>query len=246
MKRLSILSTVLLSASIFSANALQLGVGFDGGIGFYSSNYDSEASSMEETETSKRIRSLKNFQLVPYFAIMPNDLIELTAGLGIGMYGDRRESSENDSLTSYSEDSEFYIGPQLGALFHIIRTEHFHLSMGPEVGLAFGTEPVEKELNEDGKIEEVEFDYAEYNRILFGISIPLKCDLYVTENLAFRIGLDLMGFSVDRTTSTISNDALGEGNDTEREMYFTFLGNTFNGWGIGGIVLPNVGVAFYF
>lgn len=247
MKRLFILSTVLLSAFIFSANALQLGVGLDGGIGFSSRNGDSEVSLMGETGTSEDIYTQKNFQFVPYFTIMPNDLIELTVGLGIGMYGHKYESSVDDSLTSYSEESDFFIGPQVGAFFHVLRTEHFHLAIGPEVGLAFGGEPGEKELNAEGEIEEVETDYDEYNNIMFGISIPMKCDLYPTDFMAFRISFDLLGFSVARTTSTVSDEEFDmEGTDTESDTYFTFLGSTIEGWGMGGIVLPRVGVVFYF
>ncbi len=191
MKRSLIIAFCVCLTAFFSLSAADFSIGLDGG-------YNISSNTDENANGSGYEYSDHDMLLTPYFSIMPSDIMEISFGVPLGYY--KTESIETDTdgeETSHTTSKAFKIGGLVGAYFHLIREDHIHLSMGPEVSFLSTGEPTSEGLNSEGDLEETESQYDEYSDISFNIKVPVKLDYRINDAFGLRFGMDIVGFSLN-------------------------------------------------
>ncbi len=209
MKRILTTALCVCLATVFASSA-QIRVGLDGG-------YVVNSNTEENVDFSGTLKnSNQSMLLIPYFSYFLNDMVELSVGLPIGF---TRVYSENDPEVGETRErleSAFRIGGRVGSYFHMIRLDHFHLAVGPEIDFIASMEPT-TEL--DG--EEAESNLDSYSNITFAVNLPVKMDFLITENVGLRLGLDVLGFSLNSVSETPEGEGAEE--ETEKTSGFNFI-----------------------
>lgn len=192
----------ILALSLFSSAALadhNVAIGIEGGIVNSKSKYNSEYNGEFGDYKSSDENTYKSFEISPFVGIMIGDLAEIRPGVTLGNYKSTEIEKQDDSLYDHSQYKAFSFGANVGGYFHLIRKDHFHLSMGPRFGWQMNGAP-KREYDSAGVIVEETADdnYDNYSNNEFRISAPINLDFHIGKVFGIKLSFDMLALNIQK------------------------------------------------
>lgn len=160
----------------------------------------------------------------PKISFMANEVVEIQPGFNLGFSTYGYSDSLDGEITDHYKFKQTSFGFDIASYFHVLRTEIFHLSVGPKIELGFAGAP-DREGMTDGDIEEVSGDeyYDDYSNTTFEIAAPLNCDFHVGKSFGFRIKFNLFAWGINSFDYTLKDS---DNNSESSNKYLSILGST--------------------
>jgi hypothetical protein len=145
-----------------------------------------------------------NYSLIAMVGIglQPKKLVEIRPAIGLlhSTYTYVPSDSNGEIKTGRETVSDWGLVYELGFYFHLVNSEFFGFSLGPDLYVDHYFSP----LNKTGSTE---VNYANYYDITAALGIPLNLDLKVAQFFSFRLIMNFINFNAHVMYSNDTKDA---------------------------------------
>lgn len=191
---------------LFSLSFSKITVGIDG-------RYVGESDKKKEETVIEESTTYTSNQLYlyPWVGIYVSEVVELSPRLIVGFFKSKYERAIDTNTTVIHSRSQFALGAEFTAYFHLIRKDWVHLSLGPQVSYTNWFKPKEKEDDEEIK-------YKSYVEPELWLGMPVKVEFYFNERIGMRMTFNTVGFYYAAAKYEFEDDDNTEEKHTDSNM----------------------------